>query len=86
MIAIPAEAESPKFRMPSLVPAASSRAKLKSTPTLMNIFRRVFNFIKCFSFTEVLQEILRDITQNVWIFLFANTTGHELTNNFFREE
>src|SRR5262249_28681018 len=56
--------------------AACSRVKANSMPTLMNMFRRIFVFITVFSFlfpsfvllvvcpfTEVLQEIRRDITR-----------------------
>src|SRR6516162_8663640 len=62
-----------KFRTPSFMPAACNRVNVKSTLTLMNMFRRIFAFIRCLwfvcPFTEVLQEIRRDITRKVWIFL-----------------
>jgi hypothetical protein len=39
-----------KFRTPSFMPALSNRADAKSTPTLMNMFRRIFVFIRCLWF------------------------------------
>jgi hypothetical protein len=37
----------PKFSMPSLVPAASSRVNARSTKTPMDAFRRIFAFVRC---------------------------------------
>src|SRR6478609_5504798 len=58
------------------VPAGSNCADAKSTPTLRNIFLRIFVFIRCLwfvcPFTEVLQEIRRDITRKVWIFFWED--------------
>src|SRR4029077_2946731 len=56
----------------SLASAVSGTANAKSTVALANMFRRIFVFIRCLwfvcPFTEVLQEIRRDITRKVWIF------------------
>jgi hypothetical protein len=56
---------------------------VKSTLTLMNMFRRIFVFIRYLwfvcPFTEVLQEIRRDITRKVWILVWSTTNGHEFT-------
>src|SRR5713226_2691501 len=68
-----------KFGTRSFMPAACNPVNVKSTPTLRNVFRRIFVFIRCLwfvcPFTEVLQEIRRDITRKVWIF-FGKTAGY----------
>jgi len=68
-----------KLRTPSFMPEASNCVDAKSTPTVMNMFLRIFVFISCLwfvcPFTEVLQEIRRDITRKVWIF-FGKTADY----------
>src|SRR6516162_1111398 len=64
--------------------AASTCANAKSMPTLTKVFRRIFVFIRCVSFvcpfTEVLQEIRRDITRKRRTF-FNHECTRMSTNN-----